>query len=297
METLTRATPVTPQPEPGQGGPVADLEGPANGVTPVIPLPEPGQGGPVADLEGPADGATPVIPLPNPGEGGPVADLGDGSITIQPGRTQVRFLNAAFGYPAFRILVGNTRVVRVLNYAALTAYGRIASGYQTITVTGTDGYIYLRKTLPFSAGTPTTVAVINNASGLDLLQISDRCCPAPRGFATFRVSNLARNSRPMDVLLADGRVVFTDVRFKETTVFKRMRPGRYQFFFAETDLSVLPEWTDIETPDSAFLGLTPSMETAASLYLNAAAGVNYTIFLLASAGSVNAIQTLTAADR
>ena len=39
------------------------------------------------------------------------------------------------------------------------------------------------------------------------------------------------------------------------------------------------------------------METAASLYLNAAAGVNYTIFLLASAGSVNAIQTLTAADR
>ena len=59
METLTRATPVTPLPEPGQGGPVADLEGPANGATPVIPLPEPGQGGPVADLEGPADGATP----------------------------------------------------------------------------------------------------------------------------------------------------------------------------------------------------------------------------------------------
>ena len=116
----------------------------------------------------------PVAPLPNPGEGGPVADLGDGGITIQPGRTQVRFLNAAFGYPAFRILVGNTRAVRVLNYASLSAYGRIASGYQTITVTGTDGYIYLRKTLPFSAGTPTTVAVINNASGLDLLQISDR---------------------------------------------------------------------------------------------------------------------------
>ena len=118
--------------------------------------------------------------------------------------------------------------------------------------------------------------------------------PAGWIFCRFRTAAVPP---PGDVLLADGRVVFTDVRFKETTVFKRMRPGRYQFFFAETDLSALPEWTDIETLDSAFLGLTPSMETAASLYLNAAAGVNYTIFLLASAGSVNAIQTLTAADR
>ena len=36
--------------------------------TPVTPLPNPGEGGPVFD------GAEPVIPLPNPGEGGPVFD-------------------------------------------------------------------------------------------------------------------------------------------------------------------------------------------------------------------------------
>ena len=46
---------------------------------PVIPLPNPGEGGPVNDLNSSGSsndaGATPVIPLPNPGEGGPVNDL------------------------------------------------------------------------------------------------------------------------------------------------------------------------------------------------------------------------------
>ena len=73
-----RATPVIPLPNPGEGGPVADLNGtnpPSGGSVPVVPLPDPGAGGPVADLNPPSDGATPVIPLPNPGEGGPVGPI------------------------------------------------------------------------------------------------------------------------------------------------------------------------------------------------------------------------------
>ena len=61
-ETRQEHTPVTPLPNPGEGGPVYD------GSEPAIPLPNPGEGGPVFD------GAEPVIPLPNPGEGGPVFD-------------------------------------------------------------------------------------------------------------------------------------------------------------------------------------------------------------------------------
>ena len=57
-ETRKEHTPVTPLPNPGEGGPVYD------GSEPAIPLPNPGEGGPVFD------GAEPVIPLPNPGEGG-----------------------------------------------------------------------------------------------------------------------------------------------------------------------------------------------------------------------------------
>lgn len=212
------------------------------------------QPGEAALWRGPGDGNYPVVPLPNPGEGGPVAPQPWPNRPTQPSRPQsyaaVRFLNAAYGYAPFRIFVQNTRMVRLLNYAAASSYLRIPAGYQTVTVTGANGYIYLQKTLPFPQNARSTVAIVNTAGGLDLLQIPDTCCAPARGYGGFRVSNLARNSTPLDVLLADGRVVYADVRFKETTSFKQIRPGSYQFYFAETSLMPMPDYQDIETLDA-----------------------------------------------
>lgn len=55
----------------------------------------------------------------------------------------------------------------------------MASGYRSVTVSGQDGYIYLQKTLPFQDNAPVTVAVVQTAGGLDLVPISDVCCPPP----------------------------------------------------------------------------------------------------------------------
>ena len=99
--------PVAPLPNPGEGGPV--YSGEDDGPVPVIPWPNPDD-----------DGHVPVAPLPNPGEGGPVSP---GNV-IQPLPVQplptityaaVRFLNAAYGYPAFRVYVGNRRAAGLLN--------------------------------------------------------------------------------------------------------------------------------------------------------------------------------------
>ncbi len=286
--------PVTPLPNPGEGGPVADLEN--EGAVPVIPLPNPGEGGPVAELPGEN---FPVIPLPNPGEGGPVETPSGGAVVlpIWPGTVKVRFLNAAYGYPPFRIFFNSRRAVNFLGFASLSGYGRHYPGYQTITVTGLDGYIYLQKTLPFEAGSTSTVAVINRAGGLDLLQISDTCCAPTRGTSNFRVSNLAFNSGPVDVLLGDGRVIYADVRFKETTAYKRIQPGEYQFLFAQTNLMPMPANSDIESLDEAFIGMYPLPDTVASLYLNVKRNTNYTVFLLQNGGTADSIQTLVAEDR
>ena len=89
--------PVTPLPNPGEGGAVnngtgnmnngnTDSELPGEGMTApetnqenqlVTPLPNPGEGGPVfpgipGGTNGNNQGNRPIIPLPNPGEGGPV---------------------------------------------------------------------------------------------------------------------------------------------------------------------------------------------------------------------------------
>lgn len=275
--------------------------------TPVIPLPNPGEGGPTVTPDDEA--GIPAIPLPNPGEGGPTVTPSDdnnrpsqpnwvigGLIpSLWPRYSRVRFLNAAFGYPAFQAYVSSKRVVSFLGYASISGYTRVLAGYQTVTIAGQDGYIYLQKTLPFTAGVSSTVAIVNRAGGLDLLQIQDTCCAPTGSLSNFRVSNLAYNSGPMDVLLGDGRVIFADVRFKETTSFKQIQPGEYQFFFAETNQLPIPENLGIESLDSAFVGQYPVPDTVATLYLNVASNINYTVFLLQSGGS--ALQTMVVEDR
>ena len=87
---------------------------------PVTPLPNPGEGGAV--FPGGDSTSTPVVPLPNPGEGGAVfpgnsgntvivQPLPDYVITVPTRYAAVRFLNATHGYPAFRIFIDGTRVV------------------------------------------------------------------------------------------------------------------------------------------------------------------------------------------
>ena len=188
-------------------------------------------------------------------------------------------------------------MVTRLGYASVSSYVQAPGGYQTITVSGLDGYTYLRKTMPLPPGSPSTIAVINTPSGLDLLQISDQCCLQGNCASNFRVSNLALNSPPIDVLLKDGRVVYADVRFKETTIFKRVRPGTYQFLFAETDRSPMPSWMDIETLDSAFLGTPDLPDTIVSLNLEVEKNTNYTVFLLSSGTGERDIQTMVVTDR
>ena len=171
---------VIPLPDLGEGGPVY----PGPGGDAVIPLPNPGEGGPV--YPGPDGDA--VIPLPNPGEGGPVYP-GDGPIWVCPGCTvtpvppivqsgtsRVRVLNAAYGYSAFRVSVGGRRFVNRLNYAGVTGYGWVPSGYQTVTVTGMNGYIYLRKSMPFQTNGLTTIAIVNTAGGIDRKSVVGKEC-------------------------------------------------------------------------------------------------------------------------
>ena len=291
---------VIPLPNPGEGGPVYPGD---SGGDAVIPLPNPGEGGPVY----PGNGGGAVIPLPNPGEGGPVYPGNTGgswgcsncttTVTTWRRTASVRFLNAAYGYAAFRVHVGSGRFVSPLNYASVSSYGRFRPGYHTVTVSGRDGYIYIQKSMLLQAGAASTIAIINTASGLDLLQITDNTSRPTGGFANLRIGNLAYNSGPMDVLMSDGRVVYSDLRFKEVGAFKRIRPGVYQFFYADTNLMAMPAGLDIETMDSAWLGVYPPHETFGSLYLDVVSGVNYSVYLLQSGPNHNNIQNLILMDR
>ena len=146
---------------------------------PVTPLPNPGEGGAVFPGD---ESSIPVIPLPNPGEGGAVNPGTTGStVIIQPlpgvpvRYAAVRFLNATHGYPAFRIFVDGVRAVNLLSSGTASGYIRVPSGSRVITIAGQDGYIYLEQPLSFPASSTSTVAIINRAGGLSLTRIADAC--------------------------------------------------------------------------------------------------------------------------
>lgn len=169
-QTNEEDIPVAPLPNPGEGGPVYDDSMDNNSG---------GNGSFGDDLS-----SIPVIPLPNPGEGGPVYNGPDhnrpsggmwqpgyshvpvyrpvfpsnGSITIFPGigfpcyncttsssLGRVRILNASSGYPPFNVSLGNWRIGEQLDNGDLTSYVQASSGFQTVTVSGTNGCIYIQK--------------------------------------------------------------------------------------------------------------------------------------------------------
>ena len=243
---------------------------------------------------------SPVIPLPNPGEGGPTAPNPGIGLPIFPipipSLATTRFLNAAYGYPPFRVMVNNRVLGRMVNYGGITNYAYVPTGYQTVTVSGLDGYIYVQKTLPFQNNMPSTIAIINSTTGMDLLQIMDNCCAPTDNSSNFRVSNLAYYSKPIDVLLRDGRVIYSDVQFKETSAFKLIRPDEYEFIFAYTNLAAIPSWQGIETMNSDMMRTSPLVQEVSSIQTLIMPGYSYTAYLLNAAPSPDAIQALLVRD-
>lgn len=271
-----------PIPNPGEGGIIID--GGAVTLPDSIPIPNPGQNVPIDP------GFTfPVFPIPNP------PCFFCGSANNQTAR--VRFLNAAGGYPSLRIYINNRMIVDGLGFSTLTPYGRVSSGFQTVSVTGPNGYTYIQKTIPFTSNQATTVAVINTPRGLDLMQISEQSCNRSNIASCFRVVNLAVNSNPLDVILYDGRVVYTDVRYKEVTSFKRIRPGEYQFYLAETRSNISTGIVDIETIGMETVAYDEIPSVLVSFYVNVRPNSTYTVYILNPDRNSNSLITFIVEDR
>lgn len=300
-QTNEEDIPVAPLPNPGEGGPVYDDSMDNNSG---------GNGSFGDDLS-----SIPVIPLPNPGEGGPVYNGPDhnrpsggmwqpgyshvpvyrpvfpsnGSITIFPGigfpcyncttsssLGRVRILNASSGYPPFNVSLGNWRIGEQLDNGALTSYVQASSGFQTVTVSGTNGYIYIQKMITIRSGSASTVAIINTSTGLDLLEISDLSCNGPSGTTCIRACNLSPDLGPFDVALenrGNSYRTFTNVRFQEVTPFSSFAAGWYSIYVFRTN---------------AFNNSNAIAAASASLK----AGKSYTLYMFNDPSNTGGLRTL-----
>lgn len=300
-QTNEEDIPVAPLPNPGEGGPVYDdsMDNNSGGngsfgddlsSIPVIPLPNPGEGGPV--YNGP-DHNRPSGSMWQPGHSHvpvyrPVFPS-NGSITIFPGigfpcyncttsssLGRVRILNASSGYPPFNVSLGNWRIGEQLDNGDTTSYVQASSGFQTVTVSGTNGYIYIQKMITIRSGSASTVAIINTSTGLDLLEISDLSCNGPSGTTCIRACNLSPDLGPFDVALenrGNSYRTFTNVRFQEVTPFSSFAAGWYSIYVFRTN---------------AFNNSNAIAAASASLK----AGKSYTLYMFNDPSNTGGLRTL-----
>lgn len=188
--------------------------------------------------------APPVYPQPIP------------PIVTQPGQPvmrccRVRFFHAAVQAGSLNVNVGSQRVASNLAFGNFSTYYCFAEGFRTVSLinAGSGRTLLLRKTVPMSYGEQLTFVIVNNAStgALELVRVNDTACSGQMGgFGCLRMANFLLGDTALDLLTADGRVLFSDVRYKETTLSRRLHPGSYSFLVANTPVRIEPRIQDVE---------------------------------------------------
>ena len=188
--------------------------------------------------------APPVYPQPIP------------PIVTQPGQPvmrccRVRFFHAAVQAGSLNVNVGSQRVASNLAFGNFSTYYCFAEGFRTVSLinAGSGRTLLLRTTVPMSYGEQLTFVIVNNAStgALELVRVNDTACSGQMGgFGCLRMANFLLGDTALDLLTADGRVLFSDVRYKETTLSRRLRPGSYSFLVANTPVRIEPRIQDVE---------------------------------------------------
>ncbi len=185
----------------------------------------------------------------------------------------VRVLNAAVNYNPFSVSIGNTTVATSLDQGSITRYSQVNQGYQTVTLSGSNGYIYVQKQMYIGDGM-STIVIVNSASGLDLLSVSDTACATNSFSSCIRVANMAYYSGPVNVKL--GNVIFSSVPFQDVTSFSRVSSGSYTAQISRP-----------QRPNNILL----------SVPLNLNSNRIYTLYIMNWNSSADAIQTFLVEDR
>ena len=251
-------------------------------MRPSRPCPIPAEGGPV--YSGEDDGPVPVIRLAKSRRRRPCSRRAPAEprrrrprfpgnviqpLPVQPLPTityaAVRFLNAAYGYPRLPRLCGRPSGGRPAEFRVeligLHAPDRQAT--QTVTVTGTDGYIYIQEELSRlnpAAASPSPSSISPGGLGCSCCasRIPPAFCPVAGGNASSASATspetAARSTFPCRMA---RRGLFRCALQGDHLGSSASLTGASRPLFAETDRLPAPAYTDIETFDSAYIGANP----------------------------------------
>lgn len=158
-------------------------------------------------------------------------------------KTYIRILHAVPNAPPVDVYANGVPIAKNLSYRGFTEYQKVTPGTYSIEVypAGRRDTPVLRTTATLPGHSIFTIAAVGELPNISLLPIAEPKTMMPPGMLMVRFSHLSPTAPNVDITLPDGTVIFSDVRFKETTDYIAAQPATYrlQLRVAGTDKVVL----------------------------------------------------------
>ena len=153
-----------------------------------------------------------------------------GVAAAQDRPAMVRLVHLTAGVPAADLYVDGTRTVAAVPFKTASRYRSLPAGAHTHSIrpagasASSEPVASVRASI--RAGAPYTAALLGGATASRAVVVKDDFAAPPAGRAKLRIIDAAPQSPPLDVAIADGPVLFRDVRFGEVTPFVTVAAGR-----------------------------------------------------------------------
>ena len=207
------------------------------------------------------------------------------------GQSNVRFLYAATGQLPVNIRLGGRTVINRLQFGNFTPYYLENSGYRTVQVfNSSTGFLLYQGSFYFNNGTAYTISIVNNGSGISLLQLTDMPC-RNQNSACVRAVNLSPNSGPTDVFLSGIGRVFQNVNTFGVTNYRAIRQGSYRAAVSES--TNCPAGSSIFMADTYVECSNTRVALLASSNVTFMNGVTYTLYTIGRAYQLPSVQLLS----
>jgi hypothetical protein len=154
--------------------------------------------------------------------------------------TEVRMAYLAPASGNADVYVDGTRALSAVAYKTVSTYLKVEPGSHTLVLTAPGGSTatpLLQAPLTVGAGQRSTVAVGGKPGGLKAQAFPDDFGTVAAGRAAARFLHMAPEVPGVDVAVADGPTVFTNVSFLQTSPYKQLAPGSYNLQLRATGTS------------------------------------------------------------
>lgn len=150
-----------------------------------------------------------------------------GAAQAQGGQARVRAVHASPGAPAVDLLVNGNSAFGGVNYKDVTDYAPVNAGTTNIQVVPSDNpqSALFSIDTELEADTDYTIAVVGRPGSAEPLVLVDDNSPPPPGQTRLRFVHASPNAPAVDVVQADGTMMFSNVSFKQAAGYTLLPGG------------------------------------------------------------------------